>query len=344
MKPPPDAKEEEKLSDCPACGGEIGSEVIDIYNGYKLYHCHACDLMFWHPMKSAASEWYEAFYGAPIDLTPHKPAQVLWAQNQCLKDIPAQGGRLLDIGCGVGDFLFVAQKSGYSVTGIDFSPKFIEIARQRFGFEEVYPWTLEDFVAKKPDTKYDVITFFELLEHLDNVGDFLQLVKTRLKSGGYVACSVPDRDRWRFLSKWLLSHVSQERDYPPHHLTRWNPDALANFFNSYGFSIQAIKREPPIFRSLRSLGYGGWLVSSELGIQKLGIVFAKRVGGEGANQASILPRSILGTIKGIVIRWGGKLYYEALVPLLGLVMLPLWLLLRRQGASIYLIATMKEAT
>jgi 2-polyprenyl-3-methyl-5-hydroxy-6-metoxy-1,4-benzoquinol methylase len=343
MKPPPDTKEEEKELVCPACGGGIGSEAIDGYKGYKLYHCYACDLMFWYPMKSVASEWYEDFYGAPIDLTPHKPAQILWSQNQLLKDRPAPGGRLLDIGCGLGDFLFMAQKAGYLVTGIDFSPKFIEIARQRFGFDEVYPWTLEDFVAEKPDSKYDVITFFEVLEHLDNVRDFSQLVKTLLKPGGYVACSVPDRDRWRFLSRWLLSHVSQERDYPPHHLTRWNPAALTNFFNSYGFTILAIKREPPVSRSLRSLGYGGWLLSSELGIQRLGVVLAKKVETEDTNRASTPQRSILGMIKGMVIRLAGKLYYEVLAPLLGLALLPLWLLLRRQGASIYLIARLKEA-
>ena len=328
--------------DCPACSNKTSSESIDSYDSYKLYHCHVCGVMFWHPMKGAASEWYEAFYGAAIDLTPLKSAQVLWSQNQFLKDMPARGGQLLDIGCGVGDFLFYAQKAGYSVTGIDFSPKFIEIARQRFSFEELYSLTLDEFVAEKPKSKYDVVTFFEVLEHVDNLTDFLHSVKTLLKPGGYVACSVPDRDRWRYYSRWLLSHVSQERDYPPHHLTRWNPDALANFFNKHGFSVLAIKREPPISSSLRSFGYSGWLLCSELGIQKLGILIAKRVGAREINQASVPRRSILNMLKSIVIKLGGKLYYEVLIPLLGLVLLPLWLLLRRQGASVYLLATMDE--
>jgi len=247
--------------------------------------------------------------------------------------MPGQGGRLLDIGCGVGDFLSVAHNNGYSVKGIYFTPEFIEIARRRFGFNDIYPLTLDEFVTEKPDNRYDVITFFEVMEHLDNITDFLYSVKALLEPGGCVACSVPNRERWRFLSP-------EEWDYPPNHFTRWNPDALVNLFNSCGFSVLTIRTQP-----FTALDYG-WsnLVSNKLGIQQLGMALARRLRARSVNQGGVPQRSTFSTISGTITKLGVRFYAKLLLPLLGLVTLPLWLLLRRQGEEIYLLATVKEGS
>ena len=311
--------------ECQACGEGVSSKPIDRHENYKLYHCQVCDLMFWYPMEGTDPEWYEV----PLDLTPFRPVQLAyWGQSQFLKDMPAQGGRLLDIRCGMGDFLFCAQKADYSVTGIDFSPKFIDIARQRFGFEELYSLTLDEFVAEKPQNRYDVITFFDVLEHLDDISGFLQSVKGLLNPWGHVACRVPNRERWRFQSP------SEEWDYPPKHFTRWNCDALTALFDNHGFSISAIKTQP-----LVSLDRGWFsLVSSRLGIYQLSLVLAKRLRVRSIDETGITQRSMFSMISGIMIKMGVRFYIKALLPFLGLVTLPLWLLLRRQGSEIYLLA------
>lgn len=319
---------------CPSCGERISSEPIDSHEGYQLYHCHACDLMFWHPMKSPGPEWYEATYPVSTELTLFSIPRTNWQHEQFLKDMPASGGALLEIGCGVGDFLFHAQRAGYSVTGIDFSSKFIEIARRRFGFESLYALTLEDLVAKKPQDKYDVITFWGTLEHLDNITDFLHSVRALLKSGGYIACEVPNRERWRFGLLW------EGWDYPPNHLTRWNHQALVNLFTRNGFSILMIKTQP---LHIKFFGYGGWLVTQKLGIGQLLVKLAGKLVGRGrVKQAGAPQNSTLSTTRGVVIKRGGQLYHKILVPLLGALTSPLWLLLRRQGEPIYLLATVGE--
>lgn len=321
-------KGDKEMVDCPACGEKVGSEAVDNYNTYKLYHCRACELMFWQPMKSPGPQWWRA----SLDLTPFRPAWLFhWAQKQFLRDMPARGGKLLDIGCGVGDFLSAAQNNGYSVAGIDFTPEFIEIARRRFDFKEVYALTLDEFVAEKSDNRYDVITFFEVMEHLDNITDFLHLVKVLLKPGGYIACSVPNRERWRFVSP-------EEWDYPPNHFTQWNRRALVNLFNSCGFSVSSIKTQP-----LAPLDYG-WsnLVSNKLGIQQLGMALARRLRARSVNQGGVPQRSASSTMSGIIAKLGVRFYIKAFLPFLGLVTLPLWLLLRSQGEEIYLLATMER--
>ena len=315
--------------DCPACHEEINSEPLNSYKGYQFYHCSACDLMFWYPMKSPGSEWYEA----SLVPTPFRPVWLAhWGQRQFLKVMPARGGRLLDIGCGLGDFLFKAQKAGYSVTGIDFSPNCIEIASRRFGIKNLYPMTLEEFATEQPDNRYDVITFFEVLEHLDNVTNFLRQVKTLLKPGGYIACSVPNRAKWRFPS------IIEACDYPPNHFTHWSPRSLSNLFGKYGFSILTLRPQPLI-----SYDHGWfYLVSTKLGMQQMGSLIVRRLNPGGIAPASAPSGAAPNTASGTVIKWGMSFYVKIVLPTLGVLTLPLWVSLRRQGSVIYLLATMKE--
>ena len=339
MRPPPELKDKQPTIACPVCCEAIASEAVDRYGGYQLYQCPGCDLMFWDPMKSPEAEYYETMYEASPELVSFKAVKILWPQKRFLMEAPAKGGELLDIGCGFGDFLYEAKKNGYAVSGLDFSPEFINIARQRFGLERLHVATPEDFISQNPDSRYDVVTFFEVLEHLDNITGFLSLVKKLLKPGGYVACGMPNRERWRFFSRQLLSGAEQERDFPPHHLTRWNPTALTNLFERHGFSVLAVDSEP---LTPGSFSYGGWLISSKLGLQNRGFALARKLAAKkpGPDEAPQTRRS--SPAKRLVIKAGGWVYYKVFIMLLGLVTSPLWFLVRRGGASNYLLARLNE--
>ena len=81
----------------------------------------------------------------------------------------------------------------------------------------------------KKNLKFDIITFFEILEHQDNPKKFLKNIKNLLNLGGYIAGSVPNR---KFLfSKYLCSYL----DTPPHHLLRFSPLALENTLKYLNF-------------------------------------------------------------------------------------------------------------
>lgn len=81
--------------------------------------------------------------------------------------------------------------------GIDFDKRSIENARRRFGFNNLYTKTLEEFVsyAETNDLSFDVITFFEVLEHQGRPLEFINNVRKVLKADGYIAGSVPNRER-----------------------------------------------------------------------------------------------------------------------------------------------------
>jgi hypothetical protein len=72
-----------------------------------------------------------------------------------------------------------------------------------------------------------VITFFEILEHQDKPREFLEMVKGLLEEGGYIAGSVPNRER-------LFVEVDH-LDYPPHHFLRFSKFSLEKALNFSGF-------------------------------------------------------------------------------------------------------------
>jgi SAM-dependent methyltransferase len=147
-----------------------------------------------------------------------------------------KNGRLLDLGCGVGNFLAVARDSGFDVTGVELNPSAVRFARETYGLSEIFAMRPEEFHAANPDKTFDVVTFFEVLEHQDDPQGFLKVAQESLASGGYIALSVPNRTRWQKGVETL--------DYPPNQLTRWSPLALRNFLEKNGFEVLSMRQEP----------------------------------------------------------------------------------------------------
>jgi len=89
--------------------------------------------------------------------------------------------------------------------------------------------SLEEFYeyAKERGLKFDVITFFEVLEHQDKPREFLEMVKGLLKEGGCIAGSVPNREHLFVETQWKCCHG----DYPPNHFLRFSKSSLEKALN-----------------------------------------------------------------------------------------------------------------
>ncbi|WP_340371399.1 class I SAM-dependent methyltransferase [Thermodesulfobacterium thermophilum] len=108
------------------------------------------------------------------------------------------------------------------------------MAKRTLGVDTIYAMSLEEFYefARERNLKFDVITFFEVLEHQDRPMDFLRMVRELLKEGGYMAGSVPNRES--FFAEILIRKDSLI-DYPPHHFLRFSHKALENALKLAGF-------------------------------------------------------------------------------------------------------------
>ncbi len=240
---------------CPICYTEVEEQnfketYVFPYNNqeYKRYECPNCDVHWWEPLKiipefyeSEVFEDYIPFHeGVGTRLREHHKAFSKYFPSNVR-------GKLLDVGCGDGRFLRHAKEQGFEVWGIDFDKKSVENVRRNLGIDTVFAMSLEEFYeyAKEKNLKFDVITFFEVLEHQDKPREFLEMVKRLLKEGGYIAGSVPNGERLSVETEWKCLHG----DYPPHHFLRFSKSSLEKALNFAGFKdIEVHKLDLPFAR------------------------------------------------------------------------------------------------
>jgi SAM-dependent methyltransferase len=153
-----------------------------------------------------------------------------------------QKGNLLDVGCGNGVFLKEAQKIGFEVYGIDFDSKSIKVAKEKFGLKNTFVMSIKDFYfyAKEQNLKFDVITFFEVLEHQDNPDEFIFYVKEILNPNGYIVGSLPNRNS---TFAYFYRGKFDTNDLPPHHFLWFSQKALKNFFDINGLNISFLNNK-----------------------------------------------------------------------------------------------------
>lgn len=211
---------------CPACDSESFVSVGQ-KNGFALQECCRCQLHFSDPMRAATQGWYEQ--SDVYNRTPHRVLH--WNFAEALK-LPGQ--YVFDVGCGKGEFLYWAQKDGRKVAGADFNRASIESARKEFGIQDLH---VGDVAQLQLDRAYDLVTMFEVLEHLPDPVSAAAAVKRLVKKDGLFVVSVPSYQRWPRL-------FDDQIDSPPHHLTLWTPEALTACLSRAGFKLKKIRVKP----------------------------------------------------------------------------------------------------
>ncbi|MBI4160712.1 MAG: class I SAM-dependent methyltransferase [Candidatus Yanofskybacteria bacterium] len=98
-------------------------------------------------------------------------------------------GRLLDVGCALGFFLETAQHKGWDVRGIDISQYAIAAAKKRLG-NNVFCGILQEGIF--PDNYFDVITYWDCIEHVPDPDLQIRLSAKILKKKGILLLMTPD--------------------------------------------------------------------------------------------------------------------------------------------------------
>jgi SAM-dependent methyltransferase len=137
--------------------------------------------------------------------------------------------RLLDFGSGFGFFLGVVKEYGWEPVGLEPLPASSVYARATFGVE-VATDTL------RPDTfpadHFDVVTAFQVFEHLESPGEVLTVLQRALRPGGIILIEVPNIDSW---STRLMR--SRCRHYVPDHINFFSADTLRHLMEVCGFEV-----------------------------------------------------------------------------------------------------------
>jgi SAM-dependent methyltransferase len=139
--------------------------------------------------------------------------------------------RLLDVGCGSGEYLDDMQKIGWDVHGVDFNGAGVQVARTRVGASRVSLGTLESIDPSLGE--FDLITMNHYLEHVADPRCVLEEAYRRLANGGKLKIIVPDVSGFEaglFGRYWIGLDV-------PRHLVNFSKRTLAAFLDQANFRV-----------------------------------------------------------------------------------------------------------
>ncbi|MFB6272407.1 MAG: class I SAM-dependent methyltransferase [Salinibacter sp.] len=267
----------DKLDHCPLCQSDhyrhfktcrdhtVSGEDFD------LVECDDCGFRFTNPRPSddEIGQFYES-----EDYTPHQDTSrglidtlyrwvrlyTLRSKHRLISSLVADPpGRLLDFGCGTGEFLDLCQSKGWMARGLEPDPEAQKVAAEKYDLTVEDP----DHIQTLPADHFDVITLWHVLEHVPRLSDTIEELKRTLAPAGTLIVALPNcasLDAHYYDEHWAAYDV-------PRHLYHFRPPDVRRLFDRFDMRVTDIRpmRLDAFYVSLLSEQYqNGWLLRAPI--------------------------------------------------------------------------------
>lgn len=240
------------LPHCPSCKTSSRKKKYQLKESV-LYECLDCRLRYLDPCLDPASmkkayesdqslaalhNFHEGYYDYGDLQTPSRTLSDFKRGLGILEDLRPQKGTVLDVGFGNGLFLAAARERGWDVRGIDSSLVNGQTAKRKFGLD----LELSGFEDYDPCETFDVISFWDVIEHLPDPGTALQKASRLLKPGGLVLIAVPNDYSLLAQLAGFFYRLGIQRTvnkiYFLEHVTYYGPNTLRKLLETNGFFLR----------------------------------------------------------------------------------------------------------
>ena len=187
-------------------------------------------------------EAYAQYFGEKIHSADYAAHQAFWADahrrvhRRVLAQMGSSGLRILDVGCGLGYFVKEAMLSGADAHGCEISKSAVHYAREVLGLSTILPGRVEE-LPYQPNS-FDLITLWDVVEHLTNPLPMLTAVHRLMSPGGTLFIQTPNV-RFHKISA-LLKHRLGNSDpslmEPCDHMNNFSRTSLSRLLSLAGYS------------------------------------------------------------------------------------------------------------
>jgi len=248
---------------CICCGSLKFSPVCLREDNTLVVHCQECHLEFVNPLPSveAMQENYKKeMIGNESESGLHSNyilerqkriksfSKLYNSRLSLIESFYPSKGNLLDIGCGAGFFLNIAKERGWNCHGLEILPEYIKYAKENFALENIHFESLDESLTYDENT-FDVITLWDLIEHLRNPLKSLKQINRVMKPGGLLVIWTPNvKNAIVLKEKWIGYKTLQ-------HFYFFSKDSLNNMLRKAGFKIVSLKTNKAKKGLLESKGF-----------------------------------------------------------------------------------------
>jgi 2-polyprenyl-3-methyl-5-hydroxy-6-metoxy-1,4-benzoquinol methylase len=206
---------------------------------FPVVQCRHCGLVYLNPRPTQEDivEYYPESYEPHVFFEQIRHSRVarldyyygLGKRRRAIERL-SQVGRLLDMGCGSGGFLYYMREHGWEVSGQEISRSAADYARRQLGLDITLGGLKE---AHFPGHTYDVVTLWNVLEHLPDPASSLVQIRGLVEPAGLLVIAVPNLGSWDaelFGPAWVGYDV-------PRHLYTFSRATLNKLLSKTGFRI-----------------------------------------------------------------------------------------------------------
>lgn len=229
---------------CALCSSMDAQQILEKKIGgpsaasvFRLWRCSTCGLVSTEPQLSPRElePYYAEEYWGGIE-----PADVNWIRRDQRHRTGFLGrfrgeGCVLDVGCGLGFFLRALDSKRWDRYGIEPMPVPYREAARALGAERIF--NAELIAARLPAGKFDVITFWDSLEHLPAPCAILREAARLLRPGGLLLIGLPNFGGYQarhFGEDWFGLSL-------PHHFFHYTRESLTRLLEHCGFRVRVME-------------------------------------------------------------------------------------------------------
>ena len=255
------------MNSCPICTREmkfkfVTKDYLVTGESFDIVECEACSIRTTTPFpdKKIIGNYYssddyishddkvsgifDSIYGLVRTYQLNKKKKLIG------KYFNKSNGKILDIGCGAGDFLQYMKENHWNINGVDTSNKERKIAKKKLNIKVMDP---KDWINNKE--KYDVITCWHSLEHVHEPWVYLDKIKKSLTLDGFLIVALPNyqsTDAKIYKEFWAAYDT-------PRHLYHFTIKSMNKTIKPHGLNIESIYRMnfDPFYVSMLSAKHMG---------------------------------------------------------------------------------------